>query len=316
MSAGRGVPPPPTHAGLVRRALVGLYPREWQRRYGDELVELLAMTSLTAPTVIDTLRGAADAHLHLDRVLGTPRSAEMRTRSACSAVMAGWVMLALAASGVAKSTEGPAFSAAAHTHPLIAVSRLLAIAAFGTATAALAAAGAGVVGVAARQFSRHRDRRGWPLLMVPVASVVLVLAAGTGAGAVAAGSVHGSRNLALVAALLLVVLVCAVASVAAGVAVVGHTELPGWLLRGLGWVLPVATGAMALAFVSGCAYGLAVWVDEPGLFRSDNGIVATYLPLTWVVLLVVAGLAVAVPTRSTVRHLRVAIRRGVEEPRS
>jgi MFS family permease len=302
--------------GAVRRALVGLYPREWRRRYGDELLELLAMTSLTIPTVIDTLRGAVDAHLHLDEILRSPRSAEMWTRSACSALMVGWVMLGLAASGVAKSTEGPAFSAAAHAHPLMAVSRLLAIAGFATATAALAAAGAGVVGMAVRQFSRRRDRRGGTLLMVPFACVALVLAAGVGAGALAAGSVRGSRNLALLAALLLVILVCAVASVAAGVAVVERTELPGWLLRGLGWVLPVATGAMALAFVSGCAYGLAVWVDEPGLFRSDNGIVATYLPLNWVVLLLLAGLAVAVPTRSTVRHLRVAIRRGVEEPRA
>jgi hypothetical protein len=316
MSVRRSIPPPPAHASPVRRALVGLYPREWRRRYGDELVELLAMTSLTIPTVIDTLRGAVDAHLHLDQVLGSPRSAEMRTRSACSAMMVGWVMLGLAASGVAKSTEGAAFEAAARTHPLIALSRLLAIAAFGITTAALAAAGAGVVGVAARQFSRQRDRRGWMLLVLPVACVVLVLAAGAGAGAVAAGSVRGSRNLALLAALLLLVVVCAVASVAAGVGVVGRTELPRWLVRGLGWVLPVATGAMVLAFVSGCAYGLAVWVDEPGLFGSDNGIAATYLPLTWALSLVVAGLAVAVPTPSTVRRLRVAIRRGVEEPRA
>lgn len=141
--------------------------------------------------------------------------------------------------------------------------------------------------------------------MVPVASVALVLTAGAVAGLVPAQSIHGVRNLALVAALMLVVVVCAAASVAAGVAVVGRTELPGWLLRGLRWVIPLAAGTLALAFLFGCAYGLAVWIDTPGLFGSDNGILATYLPLTWAPLLVVAGLAVAVTTRSTLRCLRV-----------
>ena len=89
--------PPPVHAGPVRAALVSLYPREWRRRYGDELVDLLTTRSLTVATVIDALRGAADAHLHLERVLGRPRSAEARTRSACSAAMAGWVMLGICA---------------------------------------------------------------------------------------------------------------------------------------------------------------------------------------------------------------------------
>jgi hypothetical protein len=302
MSEDPSVPPVP--AGPLRAALVSLYPREWRRRYGDELIELLAMRSLTLATVIDTLRGAADAHLHLGRVLGSPRSAEMRTRSACAALMAGWVMLGVAAAGVAKSTEGPAFSMAAHSHPIIAVSRVLAIAAFGIATAALVAGGVGVAGVAARQFSRHRDRRGWTLLVVPVASVGVALAAGAVAGLVPARSVHGVRSLALLAALMVVLVVCAAASVAAGVAVVGRTELPGWLLRALAWVIPLAAGTMALAFLCGCAYGLAVWVDAPGLFESDNGIVSTYLPLTWVPLLVVAGLAVAITTRSTLRDLR------------
>ena len=44
--------------------LLRLYPRQWRRRYQDEFLELLAQTPLTGAIILDTLRGALDAHLH------------------------------------------------------------------------------------------------------------------------------------------------------------------------------------------------------------------------------------------------------------
>ena len=44
--------------------LVGLYPREWRARYGEELEVLLEAGSLGLRDRIDLLRGALDAHLH------------------------------------------------------------------------------------------------------------------------------------------------------------------------------------------------------------------------------------------------------------
>jgi hypothetical protein len=44
--------------------IVGLYPRAWRARYGEELEALLEAGSLGVRDRIDLLRGALDAHLH------------------------------------------------------------------------------------------------------------------------------------------------------------------------------------------------------------------------------------------------------------
>jgi hypothetical protein len=48
-------------------SLIALYPREWQRRYGEELAALLETGGLSARDRIDLVRGAVDAHLHPSR---------------------------------------------------------------------------------------------------------------------------------------------------------------------------------------------------------------------------------------------------------
>jgi hypothetical protein len=44
--------------------LLGLYPRAWRERYGDELVALLEEHPATLVDLIDLIRGALDARLH------------------------------------------------------------------------------------------------------------------------------------------------------------------------------------------------------------------------------------------------------------
>jgi hypothetical protein len=46
------------------RALLGLYPRAWRRRYGQELEPILGTEQLSLSLAIDLVRGAIDAHLH------------------------------------------------------------------------------------------------------------------------------------------------------------------------------------------------------------------------------------------------------------
>ena len=46
---------------------VGLYPRAWRDRYGDELEAVLETDGLGLRTRLDLIRGALDAHLHPDR---------------------------------------------------------------------------------------------------------------------------------------------------------------------------------------------------------------------------------------------------------
>ena len=47
--------------------IVGLYPRAWRARYGEELEAMLEAGSLGLRDRIDLLRGALDAHLHPSR---------------------------------------------------------------------------------------------------------------------------------------------------------------------------------------------------------------------------------------------------------
>jgi hypothetical protein len=304
MSVDPQLPPRAKRGSWIRARLVSMYPREWRHRYQEELLDLLAARPMTLTTVVDTVRGAIDAHTNVDRLLAGPRGAQRRIRSASTTAITAWVLLGFAAAGAAKSTEGPAFAAAARSHQLVGVARLLAVVGFGIATAVLAAGGAGVVVVAVRQFWAARDRRGWALLMTPPAAVALTVAAAVAAGRLPGAPVHSVRTVALASALMLVAVSGAAVSVWAGAAVLARTELPARLVRMLGFVLPTAAGAMFLAFGLGCVYGLALWVQAPGLVESDNGILETYLPLTWVLLLVIAALAVAMSTRLVVRGLR------------
>jgi hypothetical protein len=46
---------------------VGLYPRAWRERYGDELEALLETGRMSFATRLDLVRGAIDAHLHPNR---------------------------------------------------------------------------------------------------------------------------------------------------------------------------------------------------------------------------------------------------------
>ena len=57
--------PPPAAAARSRAArYVGLYPRAWRERYGDELEAVLEADGLGLRTRFDLVRGALDAHLH------------------------------------------------------------------------------------------------------------------------------------------------------------------------------------------------------------------------------------------------------------
>ncbi len=49
---------------MNRTMLLHFYPRAWRVRYQDEFAELLEQMPCTPFLVLDTLRGAVDAHLH------------------------------------------------------------------------------------------------------------------------------------------------------------------------------------------------------------------------------------------------------------
>jgi hypothetical protein len=52
--------------------LLALYPRAWRRRYGDELLSLIAIRPPNARDQLDLVLGAIDAHLHPELVTPEP----------------------------------------------------------------------------------------------------------------------------------------------------------------------------------------------------------------------------------------------------
>lgn len=65
-------------------ALIRLYPRDWRRRYGAEMEEMVAAQRMTLRTATDLLAGAIDARINPQWTKATapaaPRGANMTTR--------------------------------------------------------------------------------------------------------------------------------------------------------------------------------------------------------------------------------------------
>jgi hypothetical protein len=57
-----------TRPRLLVRGMLRLYPRSWRARYGAELADLFAPSSLSISLIVDLIAGAIDARLHPELV--------------------------------------------------------------------------------------------------------------------------------------------------------------------------------------------------------------------------------------------------------
>jgi Flp pilus assembly protein TadB len=76
----------------VIRFLLGLYPREWRRRYGAEMLAHFGRERIHLRDALDLLSGALDAHLHphwRHRGRRRPRVAAALALLAATALLAG-----------------------------------------------------------------------------------------------------------------------------------------------------------------------------------------------------------------------------------
>jgi hypothetical protein len=106
------------NARLARLALA-LYPLAYRRRYGAEMEALVEDQGASPRAVADLARGALGAHLRPEPALADSLGRDDRIRLGISAVLLGWLLVAAAIFAFAKTTEGPAFRAAATAHPLL-----------------------------------------------------------------------------------------------------------------------------------------------------------------------------------------------------
>jgi hypothetical protein len=169
------------NARLARLALA-LYPLAYRRRYGDEMAALVEDQGASPRAVADLARGALGAHLRPEPALADSIGREDRMRLGISAVLLSWLLVAAAIFAFAKTTEGPAFRAAASAHPLLGAAHT-ALGVFASlASVAFLLGAAPLVAIALAQAGRQREVRRAALaaagcvvaLIVATAAVVLV----------------------------------------------------------------------------------------------------------------------------------------------
>jgi hypothetical protein len=100
-----------------------------------------------------------------------------------------------------------------------------------------------------------------------------------------------------------------VGTVAAVRAATYRVELPIGLLRWAGWAGLVAAGAISGGVAALATFGWTLRIEEPALFGSVNGLLATPLSVTYLVVLILGIIAALRADRAAVGTVR-ALRGG------
>lgn len=296
---------PVTSKPHSRPALLRIYPAAWRERYGDEMAELIDGQRLSLRDSLDLLRGALDAHCNLGEMMGGWSAKTSQLRSAAVTTFTAWVMFCVSFGGLVKCTEDPSFGQAARGDAALGVSYALMQAAFVLAGLVVLIGGLPLALVALRQAWRSQDSALARLLGVPViaaltmaAYVLLALRMANPAG------VHSGVNVALFAGLLVLGGSGTVATVVAVRATIYRVELPVGLLRWAGWLALVAAGAISVGVAALVAYGWVLRTEEPVLFSSASGLLATRFPANYLVILALGLLAAVSAGRAATGGLR------------
>jgi MFS family permease len=274
----------------LTRFLVGLYPRAWQHRYGEEMLETVAGRRLGPAAVVDLLRGALDAHLHLPNLLQGWSSMEQRTRRSAVIVLAAAAVFAAAVMGLAETRDQVSFAGS----PAHLAGALI----FGLAWVAMAVAGLSclvasfaVAGLALAWMRQARDYRPLRFVLLAGTAALAALASGWALGHLVAGHVGQGSGAHLFFGWQLLLGLCAAACIYAAYGLLRAVELPAraWrLLRALTWVV---AGAIVLGSVALLAYLASFAAMDARLLSARDGMLAT--PLLPTLLAIVAGSIVA-----------------------
>ncbi|HVA86560.1 MAG TPA: arylsulfotransferase family protein [Candidatus Saccharimonadales bacterium] len=194
--------------GPARRladTFLGLYPRAWRDRYGDELSAFLDEHRVSPATLVDLSRGAIDAHRHPELlrretdVMSQDPSPEKRfTRrrlliaaggGAIGVVAAGIIGLELERNGAANSTATlPSASATPSSSPV-----LLSVASSSPEASASSAASPALASAPATVAGPRASFRTRPDLTPPIVSIVTPAAASVAPGFVFYTPANGAK---------------------------------------------------------------------------------------------------------------------------
>jgi hypothetical protein len=332
-AGGAGFLPPSDGGGFMppyARTALSLYPARWRERYGAEYEALLAdLTAQMSPPsdggargphsdgggrwrrwaahgrlAASIVSGAVDARLHSSPGAGRTATPD-RIRGAVGVAACAVVAFCIAGAGYQKMTEGPAFTAARHQHPVVGASFFVLAAAALLAGLAVAAGGLPILALAARQaIAQRRADLAALLAAPPLAALAWVAAVRIAAGLAGRGPVHATPNLAGVSVIGVLGLAVALVWAGCGVALLRRADLPDGLLRAERIPMALLTASMAAVTIADLTWGLALRAASPALFRSDNGLIATAMPPSWIAGVGVLAVVTAVTAAATVRAFR------------
>jgi hypothetical protein len=280
----------------LARAVLGLYPLAFRRRYGDEMLALVEDSPASSWATFDLLRGAVVAHVRPSAGISAALSPEDRLRATSSAVLACWIAFAAAGLGFYKTTEDHPFSKAGDAHLALGGAHLAIQALAVLASIAVLAGALPLVVTAlrqARQVRALRRARGLAvgsLALFAISTAALVLLAHSARSW--SGTAAGVAFLAWILVGLLSGGICAFAA---------RNGLFAMQVRRRGLLAALACGtlvsaAMALMSIATAIYVIALARDASGLAGAGNGpfgllSVGLSIGLQLVVMVFAAGLA-------------------------
>jgi len=302
-----------TRDPLPVRAVLGLYPRRWRDRYGEEyaalLADLLACSSRRARlgVLVNATTGAADAHFRPPG--GMPMTD--RIRGSLGVAVCALVVFTIAGAGFQKMTEDQPFHVAASQHVVIGLSfSILRAAAVAAGVVALAAAVPLLWSVLRQAIAGRRLDLLVRLVLPPLAILAWLRIAKLIVMMSPRPEAHPMVNIAEV------LIVMALGAVVAGfctwcaVSILHRAELPDRLVRAQVIAMIALTVCMAAVTVSDLTWGLALRLLDGPLFNNGTeGLFATSTPPSWAigaVVLSAATIVAAVAATRAARELRGA----------
>jgi hypothetical protein len=290
------------------RGLLRLYPAGWRTRFADEVAAVLVAVLAEdgrrrARIALDVVAGAIDAHIHQSF---EPERKLMpdRVRTSAQVAFCAFALFCVAGIGFQKMTEDLRFQTVARTHAAIGWSFDVIL--YGAITAVLCVVAGSLpvlLGIAKQALAGRRDLR--RLLVSPPVAGVAWFALAFAVTRLDHSPQHSLVNVAAVVAVVVAFHVVAAVSTGALVLAAGRADLPAPVKRAQWLPMTGLSAAMAAVTVADLVWGLTLRAKAPTLFQSDNGLLATPLPATWVTTLAVMALASAVTVAATARAICV-----------
>jgi hypothetical protein len=258
------------NARLARLALA-LYPLAYRRRYGEEMAALVEDHGASPRAVVDLARGAVSAHVRPEPAVAGDLGRGDRMRLGISAVLLCWVFFVAAILAFAKTTEEPAFQAAASAHAVLGGAQTALHVVFVLASMAFLLGAAPLVAIALAQAGK---RPGVRRAAVGAAGCIPVLVVATAAVVLVANhdpAPSDAARTALLAGWILVGMACAIGCAVAARRGLFAAAMPAPVLRFAAACAAVVAAAMVGIALATLAYLVSLVTSATDLASTPNG---------------------------------------------